>query len=261
MAVNILQNVIIKFVLPRRKPSAFTLIELLVVIAIIGILAALLMPVLSKAKNRAKSVGCLNCEKQITLSLSMYFSDNNGRMIQAIGTSTWVGQLQTNYNAIRNVRYCPAAPAWTSNRVDGSSWVAGYQGTADAPWNSAAMGYNEFSSYGINNWCYMYANTGVRPQNAAFQPYYYNKESSFYGPSKTPLFGDCIWTEGCVDWTDPANTDLYNGAFYSGAMGLGSLGRFQIARHGANSASAAPKSVSGNILPGSINIGFADGAC
>ncbi len=68
--------------------KAFTLIELLVVIAIIGILAALLLPALSAAKNRAKRIACLNNLKQINTGLLMYADDNSGTMPQLSATST-----------------------------------------------------------------------------------------------------------------------------------------------------------------------------
>jgi prepilin-type N-terminal cleavage/methylation domain-containing protein len=71
------------------KRQAFTLIELLVVIAIIAVLASLLFPALHHAKVRSQSLRCLNNQKQLTSSWSMYATDSSDSIVYASDDGTF----------------------------------------------------------------------------------------------------------------------------------------------------------------------------
>ena len=89
----------------ERRREGFTLIELLVVIAIIAILAAVLLPVLSKAKLKAQGIYCINNLKQLQLAIIMYTSDNQEKFPENPGAGTslqsWVAGVMSWDNVIQ----------------------------------------------------------------------------------------------------------------------------------------------------------------
>ena len=95
----------------RTRGSGFTLIELLVVIAIIAILAAMLLPALTKAKLKATGAACLSNQKQLALAWVMYTTDNQERLVNFLEGPNAKNDMPWRYSAPPKP---PVIPAGTS---------------------------------------------------------------------------------------------------------------------------------------------------
>jgi prepilin-type N-terminal cleavage/methylation domain-containing protein/prepilin-type processing-associated H-X9-DG protein len=204
--------------------SGFTLIELLVVIAIIAILAAMLLPALSRAKEKAKTTNCLNNLRQVFLATRQYIDDSDGSLMVLwreenpgawpYDPATFVVESPTRMwwpDALRMERYAPGQKVFDCPSIIQPATAAG--GGSSSTRNQLGIGMN-FPEFGV-----------TVPLVDVGAPMVPPKDNQVAKPSETVVFADAggvanpaetnpdKWIEvagtGCTYFRVPSDLESY----------------------------------------------------